>query len=72
VDTEISGDLLDRHTVITVAGNPHDVVAELTGVGPGHNDILSAHPSRASQLRYHPSVQQTHVASHVYAGGYSL
>jgi hypothetical protein len=34
VDTEIGGDLLDRHTVITVAGDPHDIVAELAGIRP--------------------------------------
>ncbi|MGJ6127251.1 transposase [Mycolicibacterium sp. Y3] len=51
VHTEIRGDLLDRHAIIAVAGDPHDVVAELTGVRPRHTDILPAHPSRASQLR---------------------
>jgi hypothetical protein len=40
VDTEIGRDLLDRHTVVAVARNPDDVVTELTGVRPGHNDIL--------------------------------
>ncbi|BCP08047.1 hypothetical protein MINTM020_01450 [Mycobacterium paraintracellulare] len=59
MDTEIGGDLLDRHPVITVAGHTHDIVAELTGVGPGHTDILPARPSRASQLRCHLFVQQT-------------
>ncbi|MDM3904081.1 hypothetical protein QRK81_24190, partial [Mycobacteroides abscessus] len=44
-----------------VASDPHDVVAELSGVRPGHKDILPAHPSRASQLRCHLFVQQTQV-----------
>src|SRR6185436_8879095 len=59
VHSEIGGDLLDRHTVFAVAGDPYDIVAELTGVRPGHKDILPARPSRASQLRCHLSVQQT-------------
>jgi hypothetical protein len=54
VDTEIGGDLLDRHTVVAVASDPNDVVTQLSGIGPGHNDILPAHPSWASQLRCHP------------------
>ena len=55
----ISGDLLDRHTVIVVTSHPHNIVTELSGVRPGHKDILPAHPSRASQLRCHLFVQQT-------------
>ncbi|QIV85338.1 hypothetical protein EXE63_15195 [Mycolicibacterium frederiksbergense] len=55
----MSGDLFDRHTVIAVAGHADDIVTELTGVRPGHTDILPAHPSRASQLRCHLFVQQT-------------
>ena len=31
VHTEISGDLFDRHTVIAVTSDPHDIIAELTG-----------------------------------------
>jgi hypothetical protein len=31
VNPEIGGDLLDRHPVITVAGDPDDVVADLSG-----------------------------------------
>jgi hypothetical protein len=58
VDTEIGGDLLDRHTVVAVASDPDDVVTELSGIRPGHNDILPAHPSWASQLRCHLFVQQ--------------
>src|SRR6188472_4439096 len=56
---EISGDLLDRHTVFAVASDPHDVVAELLGIGPCHGDILPARPPWASDLRCHLSVQQT-------------
>lgn len=48
---EISGDRLDRHTVVAVAGDPHDIVAELTGVEPWHKDILPAHRFRVSQFR---------------------
>ena len=51
--------LLDRDPVITIAGDPHDVVTRLSGIGPGHNDILSARPHRASQLGCHLFVQQT-------------
>ncbi len=56
---EIGCDLLDRHTVFTVAGHTNNVAAELTGVGPGHSDILPARPHGASQLRCHPFVQRT-------------
>jgi hypothetical protein len=56
---EISGDLLDRHPVFAVASDPHDVVAELLGIGPCHDDILPARPHWASDLRCHLSVQQT-------------
>src|SRR6476660_5978250 len=59
---EISGDLLDRHPVFAVASDPHDVVAELLGIGPCHGDILPARPPWASDLRCHLSVQQTHAA----------
>jgi hypothetical protein len=37
--------LLDRHPVLTVTGDPHDIVTELSGVGPGHSNILPARPS---------------------------
>ncbi|BDE14803.1 hypothetical protein MKCMC460_36630 [Mycobacterium sp. 20KCMC460] len=57
--SEIGGDLLDRYTVIAVASDPDDVVAELAGVGPCHGDILPARPCWASQLRCHLFVQQT-------------
>ena len=59
VNPEIGGDLLDGHTVIAVASDPHDVVAELTGIGPCHEDNFSACPRWASQLRCHLFVQQT-------------
>jgi hypothetical protein len=57
--TEISRDLLDRDAVISIACDPNNVVTELTGIRPGHNDILPAHPTGASQLRCHLFVQQT-------------
>ncbi|GAB3034131.1 hypothetical protein MBOU_34690 [Mycobacterium bourgelatii] len=56
---EISGDLIESDAVITAAGNAHDVVAELAGIGSGHNDILPARPNGASQLKCHLFVQQT-------------
>src|SRR4029079_5973626 len=45
---KISGDLLDRHPVFAVAGDPDNVVAKLLGIGPCHGDILPArHPGQA-------------------------
>ena len=41
---EIGGDLLDRHPVFTVAGDPNNVVTELLGIRPCHSDILPARP----------------------------
>ena len=43
-DSEVGGDLLDRHPVLTVAGDPDNIVTELSGVRPGHNNILPASP----------------------------
>jgi hypothetical protein len=59
VHPEIGGDLLDRHTLVAVAGDPHNIVTKLLRVRPGHSDILPAHPPRASGLRCHPFAQQT-------------
>src|SRR5690349_24393153 len=56
---EITGDLPDRHPVLAIAGDPHNVVAELLGIGPCHGDILPARPPWASDLRCHLFVQQT-------------
>jgi hypothetical protein len=42
--TEIGCGLLDPHTVVAAMSDPHYIVAELTGLRPGHIDILSAHP----------------------------
>ena len=54
VDPEVVGDLLDRHAGLAVTGDPHDIVAELPGVGLGHSDILPAHhhgkPSQMSPI----------------------
>ena len=61
MDTEIGGDLLQSDTVIAVASNAYDVVTELTGIRPGHNDILPARPNWASHLSCHLFVQQTQV-----------
>jgi hypothetical protein len=60
---EVGSDLLDRHTVIAVAGHADDIVAKVKGVRPGHKDILPACPPWASQLRCHLFVQQTLRAS---------
>jgi hypothetical protein len=38
--SEFGGDLLDRHPAVAVAGDPDDVVTELAGMTPGHNDIF--------------------------------
>ncbi|MBI2701575.1 MAG: hypothetical protein HYX31_21015 [Mycobacterium sp.] len=48
---EIGGDLLKRDPVITIASDPNNVVTELPGLRPRHDDIFPAHPSGASQLR---------------------
>lgn len=61
MDTEIGGDLLDRHTGFAVASDADHVVTELLGVRPGHKDILPACPRRASQLRCHLFMQQTRI-----------
>ncbi|WP_170212833.1 hypothetical protein [Catellatospora citrea] len=50
MDTEVLGDLLDRHADVTGLHDPHDVVRELTGVGLGHSDILFPPAHRASHL----------------------
>ncbi len=62
MDAEIGGDLLDRHPpVIAVASHPHDIVTELSGIRPGHRNILPAHTGGASQLRSHLFLQQTRI-----------
>ncbi|BEK85809.1 hypothetical protein NSK11_contig00178-0012 [Nocardia seriolae] len=58
MDSEIGGDLLQRHPGITVASYPDDIVTELTGIGLGHSDILPARP-KASQIWCHLSMQQS-------------
>src|SRR5699024_8962370 len=42
MDTEVGGDLLERHTVFTGLGDANHVVAELLGIGPR----AQQHPSR--------------------------
>ena len=44
MNREVGGDLLDRHPVLAVTGDPHDILTELSGVGPGHSNILPARP----------------------------
>jgi hypothetical protein len=52
---EVFGDVLDRDSRFTVAGDPHHIVTELAGVGLGHSDILPARhlgkPSQMSPIR---------------------
>ena len=54
VDPEVLGDLLNRHARFTVTSDPHDIVAELTGIGLGHSNILPARrhgkPSQMSPI----------------------
>jgi hypothetical protein len=55
VNPEVLGDLLDRHTGLTVTSDPHDVIAELPRIGLGHGYILPARlhgkPSQMSPIR---------------------
>src|SRR5690606_37616659 len=55
MDPEVLGDLRQRHTGTTVPGDPHDVLTKLTGIGPGHSNILPAcsasKRSEMSQIR---------------------
>ena len=39
-DPEISGDLLDGDAAFTATSDSDDVLAELSGIGTGHDDIL--------------------------------
>ncbi len=51
MNPEVLRDLLDRHTGIAVTGDPHDVIAELSGVGLGHSGILPTRPQgKPSQM----------------------
>lgn len=59
MDAEVFRDLLDRHSGLTAPRNAHDVVTELARVGLWHSNILPGPPSRASQIRWHLTVQQT-------------
>jgi len=45
MDPEIIGDLLKRNVLVAAASDPHDIVAELTGIGPGHSKHPSSSPS---------------------------
>src|SRR5699024_3766306 len=66
VDTEVGGDLLESLTVFTVLSDADNVVAELLGIGLGHNNILPGRPGRASQIRCHLLVHQP--LSHLLGG----
>lgn len=61
MQTEIGGDLLERHTGIASASDPDDIVTELSGIGLGHVDILSGPPhgqarSGVTEPRGSPSI----------------
>ena len=58
MDTEVPSDLVEGDTVLAGLGDPHDIVAELLGVGLGHSNILPGRPRRASQIRCHLLVHQ--------------
>ena len=58
-DSEVLGNLSQRHARFTRTSNTDDVLAELLGVRLRRNNILPARPRRASQLRCHLSVQQS-------------
>src|SRR4029079_11062281 len=68
---KISGDLLDRHPVFAVAGDPDKVVAKLLGIGPCHGDILPArHPGQAiSGVTYSCSRPVGHSSPVAWLGG---
>src|SRR5690606_23471973 len=57
--TEVLGDLLDRDTYATITSHPDHIVTELLGVRLRHSYILPDRP-KASQIRCHQSVQQSH------------
>ena len=59
VQSEVLGDLRQRHARFTRTSDANHVLAELLGIGPCHGDILPACPRWASQLRCHLIVQQT-------------
>src|SRR5690606_7229533 len=45
-DSEVSGDLLDGDAALTAASNRNDVLAELSRIGTGHDDLLPVSASR--------------------------
>ena len=45
-DTEVSGDLFDSDAALTATSNRDNVLAELSRIGTGHDDILPASASR--------------------------
>jgi len=45
-DTEVGGDLFDGDAALAAASDSDDVLAELSGIGTGHDDILPASASR--------------------------
>lgn len=47
MNPKIGRDLLDRHTIITVASHLDDIVTELSGVGLGQSNILPTGPNGA-------------------------
>ncbi|MHA7862085.1 primase C-terminal domain-containing protein [Tessaracoccus sp. Y36] len=51
MDSEVFGDLFDRHSGFTVPSDTNDVVAELVRVGLGHDGILPDLPHSWGQAR---------------------
>ena len=45
-DAEVGRDLFDGDAALTTSGDRDDVLAELSGIGTGHDDILPASASR--------------------------
>ncbi|WP_246124149.1 hypothetical protein [Nocardia bhagyanarayanae] len=61
MDPEIGRDLLQRDSLVPVAGDPHDVIAKLFRIRLGHCDILSDLPL-GKPSRLSPALQQPHQA----------
>lgn len=56
VDTEVLGDPLQRHPVLTAVGNPNNILAELPRVGLRHIGTLPADPTgQPSQMSPKPA-----------------
>ena len=60
MNSEVFRDLRERDLRITALRDPDHVIAELLRKRLGHDDILPGQPTRASHLRCHLIVQQSH------------